>query len=110
MDETGYQAPHPTMPSFPCLLAFASEVASSTLSETLKCNREAWDLVCVLGPNGGLYVGLRTGTPAVCSITDDEERLLAFSVILRDNIQNVRASRGTPTLQNYVTTLSQQPL
>lgn len=103
MELTGYQMPHPTIPPFSCILAFESEVASNTLIDTLKLNRDAWDLVCVLGMKGGLYAGLRSGDPTDCGISDDLERLLAFSVILRDNIQHARASRGTPTLQNYVT-------
>ena len=108
MTSTGHKAPHSTKRLFRCILAFQSEVATQTLLQTLKMTR-AWDAACVLGPNGGLFFVAATGEPSQFLVESDPERLMGFSVILRDNIQDVRATRGTPALFSYVTDMKPQP-
>lgn len=101
MDKTGFKPPHIITHPFACILAFSSNVAIETLIKKLK-TEQSWDVVCVLGSNGGLYARLKTGQLAHFETDTDEKRLLEFSVMLRDNIQDIRASRGTPSLGSYV--------
>jgi hypothetical protein len=109
MTSTGYKAPHSTRPLFRCILAFKSEVATQTLLQTLKMHVRAWNAACVLGPNGGLFFLDATGVTSQFLVESDQERLMGFSVILRDNIQDARATRGTPALFGYVTDMKPQP-
>jgi hypothetical protein len=101
-DEKGYRPPHTFTSPCACILAFDSEVATERLTETLKVAARVWDIVCVLGEKGGLYVVGQHGNQVCCGLHENAERLLTFSVLLRDNVQNIRASRGTPPLEHYV--------
>ena len=87
---------------FGCILAFESNVAIATLLRELRLSRGR-ALVCVLGVKGGVYAaGDEIGTAEMCDDrTPDAERLLIFSALRRDNIQEARGIRGTPGLAGY---------
>jgi hypothetical protein len=102
MNPEGKRLGHPVLLPAPAILAFDSDVAVSTLKATLADNEQKWATVCVLGGNGGVYLRTMTGSIVEVPAPDDAARLLAFSVHLRDNIQDARATRGNPPLIEYV--------
>ena len=104
-------------PPIACILAFESDVAYDTLFKTLDENCNSWDIACILGGNGGVFFvdsdGEHRRMHAV-QFPDDpsDECLLAdFSVLIRDQIQQLRISRlaQAPSLRPYVSIIHLGP-
>ena len=95
---------------FGCLLAFQSEVAQSTLVEILENNLNNWDIVCVLGDNGGVFYIEDTIVKRqmfTVQFPDDSSPPILlgdFSVLLRDKIQmlHLERVRQAPSLRPYI--------
>jgi len=61
MDEHGHQAGHSISRPLRCILAFASNVATTTLHDKLKTQSDSWDLVCVLEDKGRIFLNNSDG-------------------------------------------------
>jgi hypothetical protein len=95
---------------FGCLLAFSSEISKATLVEALESNLTSWDIVCVLGDNGGVFYmedNFVTRQMFTVQFPDDASppTLLGdFSVLVRDRIQmlHLERKRQAPSIRPYV--------
>jgi hypothetical protein len=100
-----------------CILAFESDVAKSTLVDTLEQNTDAWDIACVLGENGGVFftngiVGQKQMHTVEYPDDSSPRFLLAdFSVLIRDGIQQLHLERmaQAPALRPYVSVINIPP-
>lgn len=91
-----------------CILAFESDVSKATLVAALERDLGCWDVVCVLGENGGVFFtteGVKKSKMVEFPDHLSRPHLLAdFSVLLRDRIQQLRLERisEAPQLRPYV--------
>ena len=102
---------------FGCILAFESDVAYETLYQMLDENLDSWDIACVLGGNGGVFFvaadenGRRMEAVNFPQNDADDYLLTDFSVLIRDQIQQLRIARlaQAPSLRPYVSEIHLGP-
>ena len=87
-----------------CIRDSSSRVALETLKRDLAADK-SWDLVCVLSENGGVFGRDRENNELLellPSTAPDARKLLVYSILVRDHVQNARAYRLVAGLEDYI--------